>query len=238
MGKAEFTARLAEKGIKLTAEQLNQFDHYYRLLIEWNEKINLTAITDEDEVYTKHFYDSISAAFYFPMDRIKTVADIGGGAGFPSVPLKICFPYLDMTIIDSLAKRIHFLELVAKELKLTGLNAVHSRAEDAGQSPKFRESFDCVTARAVARLNILAEFCLPLARVGGHFVAMKGSDVSLELNEAKKGIKLLGGKTKKVETFSLPDEAGERNIVIIEKQEPTPKTYPRKAGTPAKKPLM
>ena len=238
MGKAQFAARLAEKGINLTTEQFAQFDHYYRLLIEWNEKINLTAITDEDEVYTKHFYDSISAAFYFPMDSVKTVADIGGGAGFPSVPLKICFPHLNMTIIDSLAKRINFLELVTKELKLTGLIPVHSRAEDAGQNPKFRESFDVVTARAVARLNILAEFCMPLAQVGGHFVAMKGSDVSLELNEAKKGIKLLGGKTKKVESFSLPDDAGERNIIIIEKQDATPKAYPRKAGTPAKKPLV
>lgn len=238
MGKAQFTERLAEKGINLTAEQLAQFDLYYRLLIEWNEKINLTAITDEDEVYTKHFFDSISAAFYFPMDSVKTMADIGGGAGFPSVPLKICFPHLNMTIVDSLAKRIHFLELVAKELKLTGLTPVHSRAEDAGQNPKYRESFDVVTARAVARLNILAEFCMPLAKVGGHFVAMKGSDVSLELNEAKKGIKLLGGKTKKVESFSLPDDAGDRNIIIIEKHDTTPKTYPRKAGTPAKKPLV
>lgn len=237
MAKALFASRLAEQGIQLTPEQLEQFDIYYRLLVEWNEKINLTAITQEDEVYTKHFYDSISAAFYFPMQSIEMVADIGGGAGFPSIPLKICFPHLQMTIIDSLSKRIHFLEHVAKELKLTGLVPIHHRAEDAGQDPKYRESFEYVTARAVARLNILAEFCLPLVRVGGHFVAMKGSEISLELNEAKQAIKLLGGKTKKVETFALPDDAGERNIIIIDKLAPTPKAYPRKAGTPAKKPL-
>lgn len=238
MGKAMFVPRLAEKGIELSQQQLEQFDLYYRLLVEWNEKINLTAITEENEVYTKHFYDSISASFYYPLKEIQTVADIGGGAGFPSVPLKICFPHLRMTIIDSLQKRINFLELVAKELGLTGLTPVHSRAEDAGQNPKYREQFDVVTARAVARLNILSEFCMPLVKIGGNFVAMKGSEVSLELNEAKKAIKTLGGKTKKVETFSLPDEAGERNIIIIDKLEATPKAYPRKAGTPIKKPLI
>ncbi|MGC5326498.1 16S rRNA (guanine(527)-N(7))-methyltransferase RsmG [Brevibacillus sp. SYSU BS000544] len=238
MEKALFVSNLAEKGIELSGQQIEQFDMYYRLLVEWNEKINLTAITEENEVYTKHFYDSISASFYYPMKDVKTVADIGGGAGFPSVPLKICFPHLQMTIIDSLQKRITFLGLVAKELGFTGLTPVHSRAEDAGQNPKYRESFDVVTARAVARLNVLSEFCMPLVKVGGNFVVMKGSDVSLELNEAKKAIKTLGGKTKKVESFSLPDEAGERNIIIIDKIEATPKTYPRKAGTPLKKPLI
>ncbi|WP_139492501.1 16S rRNA (guanine(527)-N(7))-methyltransferase RsmG [Brevibacillus dissolubilis] len=238
MGKEQFVTRLQEKGIELSPEQLNQFDQYYRLLVEWNEKMNLTGITEEDEVYTKHFYDSVSLAFYVPLQDVTKVADIGGGAGFPSIPLKICFPHLEMTIIDSLQKRMNFLEHVGNELGLTNLRPYHSRAEEAGQDKNLRESFDLVTARAVARLNLLSEFCMPFAKVGGMFVAMKGSDVSFELNEAKKAIKTLGGKTRKVETFQLPDEAGERNIVIIDKLEATPKAYPRRPGVPAKKPLV
>lgn len=238
MEKEQFTEALAAKGIILTAEQRQQFELYFRLLVEWNEKMNLTAITEEGQVYNKHFYDSVSAAFYFPFQEVQSVADIGGGAGFPSIPLKICFPHLQMTIIDSLNKRITFLQNVCKELALTGLYPVHGRAEEMGQEKAYRESFDLVVARAVARLNVLAEYCLPFACVGGHFVALKGSDISSELNEAKKAIKTLGGKTKKVETFELPEEAGERNIVIMEKVETTPKGYPRKAGMPAKKPLL
>jgi len=233
-----FSSLLAEKGIVLNDTQKHQFHRYFQLLVEWNEKMNLTAITEEDEVYTKHFYDSISLAFHFPLLDVKSLADVGGGAGFPSIPLKICFPHLEVTIIDSLQKRMTFLNEVAKELGLSGVNPLHSRAEEAGQDPSLRESFDVVTGRAVARLNLLAEFCLPLARVGGHFVAMKGSDITVELAEAKKAIKTLGGKTKKVETFHLPEDAGERNIIIINKMESTPKAYPRKPGIPAKKPLL
>ncbi|UFJ40442.1 16S rRNA (guanine(527)-N(7))-methyltransferase RsmG [Brevibacillus humidisoli] len=237
MGKEQFAPRLAEQGISLAPSQLEQFNTYYRLLVEWNERMNLTAITAEDEVYLKHFYDSITAAFYFSFANVTTVADIGAGAGFPSLPLKICFPHLRVTIVDSLQKRIGFLEHLAKELGLDGVTMVHARAEDAGQNPQLRESFDLVTGRAVARLNILAEYCLPFVRVDGHFLAMKGANVSLEMNEAKKAIKTLGGKTVKVESFELPDDAGERNIIIIEKVASTAKTYPRKAGIPAKKPL-
>ncbi len=238
MEKNQFVSLLAEHGIQLTDEQLQQFDRYFRLLVEWNEKMNLTAITAEPEVYVKHFYDSLSAAFFFPIESVTTLADVGAGAGFPSVPLKICFPHLRVTIIDSLQKRISFLQHLTKELGLEGVTAVHGRAEETGQDPSLRERFDLVTARAVARLNVLVEYCLPLARVGGTFLAMKGSDISPELNEAKKAIKTLGGKTRKVETFALPADAGERNIVLIDKLEPTPKAYPRKAGIPAKKPLM
>ncbi len=238
MNKQQFADALAEKGIDLSTEQREQFDTYFRLLVEWNEKMNLTAITEEGQVYTKHFYDSVSPAFYFPFDQVQSSADIGGGAGFPSIPLKICFPHLQMTIIDSLNKRMTFLDHVAKELGLTGLKPVHGRAEERGQEPQFREAFDLVIARAVARLNVLSEYCLPFARVGGQFIAMKGADISPELNEAKKAIKTLGGKTRKVETFQLVEDAGERNIVIIDKVEATPKAYPRKAGTPAKKPLI
>ncbi len=238
MKKEQFSSLLAEKGIVLSETQIQQFDQYFKLLVEWNEKMNLTAITAEDEVYTKHFFDSISLGFYFPLHEVKKMVDIGGGAGFPSIPLKICFPHLEITIIDSLAKRITFLDHVSKELGLSHVRPLHSRAEDAGQDPSLRESFDVATARAVARLNLLAEFCLPFVRVGGHFVAMKGSDINVELNESKKAIKTLGGKTKKVETFLLPEDAGERNIIIIDKMEATPKTYPRKAGVPAKKPII
>jgi 16S rRNA (guanine527-N7)-methyltransferase len=238
MNKEQFAEALAAKGIMLTNEQREQFDAYFRLLVEWNEKMNLTAITEEGQVYTKHFYDSVSPAFYFSFDQVESAADIGGGAGFPSIPLKICFPHLQMTIIDSLNKRMTFLEHVAKELGLNNLRPVHGRAEERGQEQAYRESFDLVIARAVARLNVLAEYCLPFAKVGGTFIAMKGADISPELNEAKKAIKTLGGKTQKVETFQLVEDAGERNIVIIDKVEATPKTYPRKAGTPAKKPLL
>jgi len=238
MNREQFVEALAAKGIALSTGQQEQFDAYFRLLVEWNEKMNLTAITEEGQVYTKHFYDSVTPAFYFPFDQVQTTVDIGGGAGFPSIPLKICFPHLRMTIIDSLNKRITFLEHVANELGLTDVRPVHGRAEERGQEPAYRESFDLVIARAVARLNVLSEYCLPFAKVGGTFIAMKGADISPELNEAKKAIKTLGGKTRKVETFQLVEDAGERNIVIIDKAEPTPKSYPRKAGTPAKKPLV
>lgn len=238
MNKKQFTEALAAKGIPLTVKQQEQFDQYFRLLIEWNERMNLTAITEEGQVYTKHFFDSVSPSFYFSFQDVTTVVDIGGGAGFPSIPLKICFPHLQMTIIDSLNKRMTFLEQVCKELGLVGLKPVHGRAEDLGQEKVYRESFDLVIARAVARLNILSEFCLPFARVGGYFIAMKGADGSSELTEAKKAIKTLGGKTQKVETFHLMEDAGERNIIIITKAETTPKAYPRRAGTPVKKPLI
>ncbi|MEJ8547354.1 16S rRNA (guanine(527)-N(7))-methyltransferase RsmG [Brevibacillus borstelensis] len=238
MNKEQFAQALSAKGIELSARQREQFGMYFRLLVEWNEKMNLTAITEEEQVYNKHFYDSITPAFFFSFDQAEKVADIGGGAGFPSIPLKIVFPHLHMTIIDSLNKRMNFLQHVASELGLENLFPVHGRAEDRGQEPQFRQAFDLVVARAVARLNVLSEYCLPFARVGGHFIALKGADISPELNEAKKAIKTLGGKTKLVETFQLMEDAGERNIVIMEKVENTPKGYPRKAGTPAKKPLI
>ena len=238
MTREEFAQALIAQGIELSTRQLEQFDQYFRLLVEWNEKMNLTAITEEGQVYLKHFYDSLTPAFFFSFHQVSTVVDIGGGAGFPSIPLKICFPHLHMTIIDSLNKRIGFLQHIVQELGLQGVDPVHGRAEDCGQDPAYRESFQLVVARAVARLNLLSEYCLPFAQVGGHFLALKGSDISLELNEAKKAIKTLGGKTRKVETLELMENAGERNIVIVEKVERTPRNYPRKAGIPAKKPLM
>lgn len=238
MTREEFAKALYAKGIELSAQQMEQFDLYFRLLVEWNEKMNLTGITEEEQVYNKHFYDSITPAFYFPFDQVESAVDIGGGAGFPSIPLKICFPHLKMTIIDSLNKRMSFLQHVATECGLEHVYPVHGRAEDRGQEPAFREAFQLVVARAVARLNLLSEFCLPFAQVGGHFIALKGSEITPELNEAKKAIKTLGGKTRKVESFHLMEDAGERNIVIMEKVEHTPKNYPRKAGIPAKKPII
>lgn len=238
MNKEQFAESLAERGIELSQEQREQFDLFFHLLVEWNEKMNLTGITEEEQVYNKHFFDSVTPAFYFNFSEVSTIADIGGGAGFPSIPLKICFPHLQMSIIDSLNKRMTFLEHVGKELGLSGLKPTHGRAEDMGQQPGLRESFDVVIARAVARMNVLAEYCLPFAKVGGHFIALKGANLSPELNEAKKAIKMLGGKTRKVEELQLAEDAGERNIVIIEKVEATPKAYPRKAGIPAKKPIL
>jgi 16S rRNA (guanine527-N7)-methyltransferase len=233
-----FKNLLAERGIVVQDEQLLQFEKYFGLLVEWNEKMNLTAITKKEEVYEKHFYDSVASAFFFDFAQVETVIDIGAGAGFPSLPIKILFPHLKVTIVDSLNKRISFLEHLSKELGLTHVKPVHGRAEDLGVNPEFRERFDLVTARAVARLNVLSEYCLPFAKVGGSFLVLKGSNAENELEEAKKAIKLLGAGTKKVDTLYLPTEEAERSIIVIEKTGATPKGYPRKAGTPAKKPIL
>jgi 16S rRNA (guanine527-N7)-methyltransferase len=228
----------AEQGIVLSEEQLQQFEMYYELLVEWNEKMNLTGITEKPQVYEKHFYDSITPAFYYDFSKVESVIDVGSGAGFPGIPLKICFPSLKLTILDSLNKRLLFLQEVTKQLDLQNVSFVHSRAEDAGRDKNYREQFDLATARAVARMNVLSEFCLPFVKPGGAFLVMKGANIEEELNEGKKAIKTLGGKTEKVETLFLPKEQAERNIVIIRKQQKTPVTYPRKAGTPAKKPIV
>jgi 16S rRNA (guanine527-N7)-methyltransferase len=228
----------AKQGIVLSEEQLQQFEMYYELLVEWNEKMNLTGITEKPQVYEKHFYDSITPAFYYDFSKVESVIDVGSGAGFPGIPLKICFPSLKLTILDSLNKRLLFLQEVTKQLDLQNVSFVHSRAEDAGRDKNYREQFDLATARAVARMNVLSEFCLPFVKPGGAFLVMKGANIEEELNEGKKAIKTLGGKTEKVETLFLPEEQAERNIVIIRKQQKTPATYPRKAGTPAKKPIV
>lgn len=173
MNPEQFREQLLQKGIELSDEQMVQFDIYFKMLVEWNEKMNLTAITDRDEVYLKHFYDSISATFYVDFQKVGTVCDVGAGAGFPSIPIKICFPNLDVTIVDSLQKRITFLDALAAELKLDNIHFHHARAEEFGQDKAFRGSFDLVTARAVARMSVLTELCLPLVKKGGFFLAMK-----------------------------------------------------------------
>ncbi|WP_453992634.1 16S rRNA (guanine(527)-N(7))-methyltransferase RsmG [Bacillus nitroreducens] len=232
-----FTTLLEEKGISLSPTQLNQFETYYKLLVEWNEKMNLTAITEKPEVYLKHFYDSISAAFYFDFSREASICDVGAGAGFPSIPLKICFPHLKISIVDSLQKRITFLEELSKELKLEDMTFYHDRAETFGQKAEIRESFDIVMARAVARMSVLSELCLPLVKVNGTFIAMKAASVAEELEDGKKAIATLGGSVSNVHHFLLPLENSDRNIVIIDKKKTTPKKYPRKPGTPNRSPI-
>ena len=237
MNEEQFSEALKLKGIELDTKQKSQFSLYYENLVEWNEKMNLTAITDKPSVYLKHFYDSISAAFFIDLSGDKTICDVGAGAGFPSIPLKICFPNLEVTIVDSLNKRIGFLEHLAVELKLEKVNFVHARAEDFGQNPLYRENFDIVTARAVARLSVLAELCVPLVKKGGMFITMKGAAAEDELADAEKSLSVLGVKIKEEHSFYLPIENSERNIIVFDKTKNTPKKYPRKPGIPNKTPI-
>lgn len=237
MRTEDFQGMLLEKGIALSSEQMSQFETYFHTLVEWNEKMNLTAITERPEVYLKHFYDSISAAIYFDFSGSIHICDVGAGAGFPSIPIKIAFPNLQITIVDSLNKRITFLEHLAKELKLEHVQFIHDRAETFGQNPAYREKYDVVTARAVARLSVLSELCIPLVKVGGTFIAMKAANATDEIEIGKKAIFTFGGKIESVHSFSLPIEESERNIVIIKKEKPTPRKYPRKPGVPNKTPI-
>ncbi|MBS4189839.1 16S rRNA (guanine(527)-N(7))-methyltransferase RsmG [Bacillus sp. FJAT-49705] len=237
MNTEQFIEALAAKGINLSPQQIEQYEMYYSILVEWNEKMNLTAITDKSEVYLKHFYDSITAAFYFDFNQPFHLCDVGAGAGFPSLPIKIAFPELRITIVDSLNKRIGFLEHLSKELGLKNIQLIHDRAETFGQKKEYRETFDVVTARAVARLSVLSELCLPLVKTGGTFVAMKGASAREELDVGKKAIAILGGRLQQSYSFTLPKEESERNILIINKEKATPKKYPRKPGTPNKTPI-
>lgn len=237
MDTALFQSSLAEKGIILSPKQMDQFELYFKLLVEWNEKMNLTSITERTEVYLKHFYDSVSAAFYFDFSEPLTICDIGAGAGFPSIPINICFPHLRVSIVDSLQKRINFLSHLTQELGLHDVKLYHDRAETFGQNQEHRESFDVVTARAVARLSVLSELCLPLVKEDGFFLAMKAAAAKEELDAGKKALQVLGGKVQNIHSFELPKENSERTILIIEKIKKTPKKYPRKPGTPNKLPI-
>lgn len=232
-----FQRAAGQWGISLSRAQLEQFDTYYQLLIERNKQVNLTRITELREVYGKHFLDSLSL---FTIQHAKgktTLIDVGTGAGFPSIPLKIAFPHLRITLLDSLKKRLAFLEEVVSELRLQNVSVVHGRAEDIAHDPAHREAYDIATARAVAGLNVLSEYCLPFVKVGGLFVAMKGSQVEEEAKGAVQAIKELGGAGIEVSVFHLPAEMGERGLVVIEKKRSSKKMYPRKAGMPLKKPL-
>lgn len=238
MNEQQFIEALKEKGIVLSDHQITQFKKYFQLLVEWNEKMNLTAITDFEGVYLKHFYDSISASFYFDFSTVTTVCDVGAGAGFPSIPIKICYPHLHITIVDSLNKRITFLNHLSDELQLENMHFVHARAEEFGQNPKYREQFDIVTARAVARLAILSELCVPLAKQGGYFVALKAAAGAEELKDAKKALTTLGVSLKEEFSFHLPVEESDRILYIFDKIKGTPKKYPRKPGVPNKTPIQ
>lgn len=238
MNEEQFYEALKEKGIELSTEQKQQFDTYFETLVEWNEKMNLTAITDQPSVYLKHFYDSISAAFYVDFTKVTSLCDVGAGAGFPSIPIKICFPHLHITIVDSLNKRIQFLNHLSNELGLKNMNFVHSRAEDFGRNPQYREAFDLVTARAVARMSVLSELCVPLVKEGGQFVAMKAASGEDELKDAKKALSVLGVKLNEEFNFVLPVEESDRVIFTFDKVKATPKKYPRKPGMPNKMPIQ
>lgn len=235
----QFIEQLKEKGIELSAQQLAQFALYYELLVEWNEKMNLTAITEQSEVYLKHFYDCLMPLWLSPLkDEAITLCDVGAGAGFPSIPLKIMCPQIQLTIVDSLNKRIQFLEHLVSELGLEQVRCVHGRAEEVGQNQTFREQFDVVTARAVASLNVLSEYCLPLVKKGGYFMALKAQKSEEEMDTAKKAITLFGAKFDSYATDFLPIEQSERTIILIKKTKETPNKYPRRAGLPAKKPIQ
>lgn len=228
---------LIEHGITLTDKQKKQFETYFRLLVEWNEKINLTAITDKEEVYLKHFYDSIAPILQGYIDNSPlSILDIGAGAGFPSIPMKILYPEIDITIIDSLNKRINFLNILANELELSGVHFFHGRAEDFGQDKVFRAKFDIVTARAVARMQVLAELTIPFLKVNGRLIALKAAAAEEELISAEKALKTLFSQVTVNKNYKLPN-GDDRNITIVSKKKETHNKYPRKAGTPNKKPL-
>ncbi len=231
-----FKELLQKLNIDLTVKMEENFDIYFKFLVEYNEKVNLTAITDYEGVYLKHFYDSLTLSTAFDLTKTVKCCDVGAGAGFPSIPNAICFPNLDVTIIDALNKRINFLNELVTKLGLTNVHAYHKRAEEYANTN--RETFDLVTARAVARLNILAELCLPLVRIGGYFVAMKGGDGEEEYEEAKRAITLLGGKLEKEVKMTLPNDLGQRTILVIKKVGKTPNKYPRAFAQIKKSPLM
>lgn len=226
-----------EVGIEFSEHQYNQFIKYMRLLQEWNEKINLTAITEDEEVIKKHFIDCIKA---FKSDAIKnarTIIDVGTGAGFPGLPIAIMNPNVQVTLLDSLNKRINFLNTVISSLNLKNVVTIHSRAEDGARKPELREKFDVATSRAVANMAVLSEFCMPYVKINGHFVALKGPAIEEELKDGEKAITVLGGELKDIIKVNIEESDLKHNIVEVKKINKCPKIYPRKAGTVNKKPI-
>lgn len=233
----KFNKGLDDLGISLSEEQMNQFLQYYELLIEKNKVMNLTAITEFDEVVEKHFLDSLAIVKVMDISKVSKVMDIGSGAGFPGMPLKIAFPHLKITMVDSVNKKVNFINECIDKIGLHNVEAVHGRVEDLGHDGRYRESADLVVSRAVAALVSLAEYCLPFVRVGGDFVSYKSVKVDEELAEGKKAITVLGGKVKKNIRFQLTGTELERSFLLIHKEKPCGKKYPRKAGTPTKTPI-
>lgn len=239
-----FKKDLEELHITLSDVQLEQFMKYYEMLVEKNKVMNLTAITDFDEVMKKHFTDSLSLVKVCDLSGTLSLIDIGTGAGFPGIPLKIAFPNLKITLLDSLQKRVRFLEEVIDGLELKEIEAIHGRAEDFAKPGQLREAFDLCVSRAVANLSVLSEYCLPYVKVGGKFISYKSDKVTMKMDQnkteaeqAEHSISVLGGKLIEQKEFTLPFSDIERNIIVIKKCRPTPKQYPRKAGTASKKPL-
>ena len=239
MEKKRFEEEMSKKskilGVRFSVEQIEQFYKYMNLLIEWNEKMNLTAITEPKEIILKHFIDSITILKY--IDDNSKLVDVGTGAGFPGLPIAIMNPNVEVTLLDSLNKRINYLNIVVRELGLKNVTTIHSRAEDGARKQELREKFDVATSRAVANMAVLSEFCMPYVRKGGYFVALKGPSIDEELKNAGNAIKTLGGELKGIIEVSIEETDLKHNIVEVEKIKPCPKTYPRKAGTITKKPL-
>lgn len=230
---------LEEDEIFLSEQQTNRFYQYYELLIRWNEVMNLTAITEMEQVITKHFIDSLSLVKIIGnlADKNISLIDVGTGAGFPGIPLKIAFPKMSITLLDSLNKRVKFLDEVIAQLNLKDIHTVHGRAEDLGRNKDYREKFDLCVSRAVANLSTLSEYCMPFVKIGGFFISYKSGKIEEELRQANGALKLLGGKIDNTVLFKLPKDGGDRCLVQIKKTEPISKKYPRKAGLPGKEPL-
>lgn len=229
--------KVNELSVELSEKQIEQFIKFYGMLVEWNKVMNLTGITEYDEVIEKHFVDSLSIVKAIDIMKVNTVIDIGTGAGFPGIPLKIAFPYLKITLLDSLNKRIKFLNAVINELGLENIHTIHGRAEDFAKQELYREKYDLCVSRAVANLSTLSEYCLPYVSVNGLFVSYKSGDIEEELNNSKKAVQILGGKIENTIKFELPGTDIGRSFVKIKKIKNTAKKYPRKAGLPSKEPL-
>lgn len=237
MDKQYLCDYLGKCNINLDEKAVNRLNKFYELLVEWNSFMNLTGITEYKEVVVKHFIDSIILMNYYDFSSVKNIIDIGTGAGFPGLPLKIAMTDKDVTLLDSLAKRIKFLDEVIKVNELEGIKTIHSRAEDGAHNKAHREVYDVAVSRAVASLASLTEYCLPYVKVTGHFIAYKAGNVSDEVNASKNAIKLLGGQIVEIKEIVLPDSDIARTFVIIKKINNTPVRYPRKAGVPTKEPL-
>lgn len=234
----QFEKDLQEIGVSLSEQQIQQFLTYYEMLVEWNQVMNLTAITEYDDVMKKHFVDSVSLIKAYDVTRNANVIDVGTGAGFPGLALKIAYPDLQVTLLDSLNKRIQFLDAVIAKLGLVGVETIHGRAEDFAKAGKLREKYDLAVSRAVANLSTLSEYCLPFVKVGGQFISYKSEKITEEMTAAENAIRILGGKVVNQVEFQLPESDIYRNLFVIEKVKDTPKKYPRKAGLPGKEPLQ